>query len=113
MCINKRSVLHVHTLTNMDVCNTHTQTRRICLAFLACGRVLHAAADSLGCGAPGVWAVTQLLGWVVSRYCSAEITRPLSRQPPFILGFLFVFVVTREKLLQGRLLRRAVCAAQQ
>lgn len=39
-------------------------------------------------------AVTQLLGWVVSSQCLAEIRPP--QHPPFIPGFLFAFVLTHK-----------------
>lgn len=39
-------------------------------------------------------AVTQLLGWVVSSQCLAEISPPW--HPPFIPGFLFAFVLTHK-----------------
>lgn len=39
-------------------------------------------------------AVTQLLGWVVSSQCLAEISPP--QHPPFIPDFLFVFVLAHK-----------------
>lgn len=59
---------------------------------------------------PGMGAVTQLLGWVASRHCSAEITTTTTPHPPFIPSFLFVCVLTRNKSSSGDSCSGGQCA---